>query len=86
MNWKLIAKNWKTSISGAILWLLSIAPLVEAVQDWSRGKRVDWRMVFITAVLWAGGHGLLQAKDSTTHSTAEEVHAATYDETKKPAS
>jgi hypothetical protein len=77
MNWAAIVKNWKTSISGAVLWLLSIDPIYSAIQDYAQGKPVNWKNVLLTAILWAAGHGLIQAKDSTTHSTYAEMQAAT---------
>jgi hypothetical protein len=76
MNWAAIVKNWKTSISGAVLWLLSIAPLYSAIEDYAQGKPVNWKNVLLTAILWAAGHGLIQAKDSATHSTSAEIYQA----------
>lgn len=77
MNWKDIVKNWKTSISGVILWLLSISPIYSAIEDYAQGKPINWRNVLLMGILWAAGHGLLQAKANDVHSTVPEVEAST---------
>jgi hypothetical protein len=71
------ARNWKTTASGIVTFILSIPILYSAIENYAEHKPVDWRNVLIMAALWAVSHGLIQAKDNTTHSTVAEVQTAT---------
>ena len=74
MNWKWLTENWKTTLSGLLVFLLSIPTFVQAMQAWAAHQPVDWRSVLISIVMAVG---LIAAKDSTTHSTAAQVETST---------
>jgi drug/metabolite transporter (DMT)-like permease len=76
MKWNTIVKNWKTSAAGIITLLLSVPQFVAALQAWGAGQPVNWRAVLVSVALSIGGVGLVAAKDSTTHSTADEIGQA----------
>jgi hypothetical protein len=69
-------RNWKTSLSGVVAFLFACPAFVSAFQAWSNHQAIDWRSVVFGIAMFAVSSGLLAAKDSTTHSTAEEVQAA----------
>ena len=79
--WDSITKNWKTSLTGIVTFLLSVPGIVSALQSWANHQPVDWRNVVMSIALAVGGSGLLAAKDSTTHSTIAQVQTATAIET-----
>ena len=77
MTIKAAVQNWKTTVSGIITFVLSIPLVLSSLEDYANHKPVDWRNVLIAGALWAISHGFIQAKDGTTHSTAQQVQAAT---------
>ena len=77
MDWKTGLANLKTTISGAIGFLLSVPIFISALEDYGAHRPVNWVQVGIGVGMWAFSHGLLNAKDATTHSTIAEVKNAT---------
>ena len=69
--------NWKTTLAGIGSFLSGVPGFVTALQAWAAGQPVNWREVGVSAALTLVGAGLAAAKDSTTHSNAAEVDAAT---------
>jgi len=76
MNWitKVLGVNWKTNLAAALTFIATVPAVVTAFQQWSHHKPADWRGAVIGLIV-AGG--LAVAKDASTHSTAEQVQAAT---------
>lgn len=64
-------KNWKTTGAGVATIFSAIGELVHSI---STKQPINWNVI-IPAII--GGVGLIAAKDSTTHSTADEVQTAT---------
>lgn len=75
MDW--LTKNWKTTLAGVATFLAGVPGFVAALEAWSHHQAVDWRQVIVSIALSAAGAGLASAKDSTTHSTADEVKNST---------
>lgn len=72
-----LLKNWKTTIIGLITTALSVPAFVNGIHAWAQHKNVDWREVLVSTAITLAGSGLVFAKDSTTHSTEQEVEKAT---------
>lgn len=83
MDWKTQLANWKTTLSAIITFLLSIPILVSALEKVANHQPVDWLNVAILGGMWATSHGLLEAKDGTTHSTPEQVAQSAIDNAPK---
>jgi hypothetical protein len=75
--WESVTKNWKTTATGIITFLLGVPEIVTALHQWAAHQSVDWRNVAVSAAMAIGGLGLVAAKDSTTHSTVAEVQVST---------
>lgn len=71
---KWLGQNWKTTGAAILTFLLSIPSVVSALTAWANHQPTDWRMAVVGIVT---GLGLLAAKDSTTHSTVNQVETAT---------
>lgn len=82
MNWKTLTANWKTSLTGFIGLLLSVPTFVSALQAWGAHQPVDWRQILVSTTITVISTGLLASKDSTTHSTVQEVEKSTQEATK----
>ena len=80
LMWQSITANWKTTLAGILTFLTSVPAFVTAIEAWGRHQPVDWRSVLVSVAITAAGAGLLVAKDSTTHSTLEEVRTSTIKE------
>lgn len=74
--WTYITTNWKTSLFGAISFILSVPQAVTALHQLRDGQHVDWVGTAICLLLAATG---LSAKDASTHSTQLQVAKATSD-------
>jgi hypothetical protein len=76
MNWfiTIFCANWKTNLSAAVVFVLSVPAIVTAFTDWAHHQPADWRGAFAGLVI---SIGLAVAKDSSTHSTVAQVEAAT---------
>lgn len=73
MDWliKVFGANWKTTVAGLATILGALADILHGV---SAGSKVDWQ---VDGAAIVAGIGLIAAKDSTTHSTTDQVEAAT---------
>lgn len=69
----LLGINWKTTLAGLLTFLTSVPGFVGALQAWVAHQPVDWRQVMFSVALAVAGVGLHSAKDSSTHSTVEQV-------------
>jgi len=78
--WQSITVNWKTTLAGILTFLTSVPAFVTAIEAWGRHQPVDWRSVLVSTAMAAAGAGLLVAKDSTTHSTLDQVRTSTIKE------
>jgi uncharacterized membrane protein len=78
--WHYIIANWKTSLGGAIAFVLSVPQAVTAINQMKNGQHVDWAGTAICLVMAAVG---LSAKDATNHSTQLQVNLATHDAEQK---
>jgi hypothetical protein len=76
MDWKIKTANIKTTLSGIVGYLLAFPVFLNALYDWAAHKPVDWRFVIVSCAVAAVSHGLVNAKDDTTHSTQAQVTAA----------
>jgi len=63
--------NWKTTLAGVSAILTALADIGHSL---SVGYPINWA-ADMPAII--GGVGLILAKDATTHSTVEQVQAAT---------
>lgn len=73
--WNFVKANWKTNLAALCAFAFSVPQFVTAITAWQSGQHADWRGAVISLIL-AGG--LAVAKDSTTHSTVDQVNAATF--------
>jgi hypothetical protein len=71
---KILGQNWKTNLAAVITFAATVPAVVTAFQQWSNHQPVDWRAAVVGLVVAAG---LAAAKDSTTHSTSDQVQQAT---------
>ena len=74
---KLLGINWKTTLAGVLTFLSGVPGFVTAIQAWANHQAVNWREVIVSVALAAAGAGLAVAKDSSTHSTADQIQAST---------
>jgi hypothetical protein len=76
MNWflKTFGANWKTNTAAVISFLMGVPALVTAINNASHGQPADWRSALIGIVVAVG---FAVSKDSSNHSTVEQVQAAT---------
>lgn len=74
---KFLGLNWKTTLAGAATFLSGVPGFVSTFTAWAHHQPVDWRELTFSVAMAAIGAGLGASKDSTTHSTANEVDAAT---------
>lgn len=74
---KLLGINWKTTLAGAATFLSGVPGFISTFTAWSHHQPVDWRELTFSVAMAAVGAGLGASKDSTTHSTAEQVSDAT---------
>lgn len=67
----------KTTLAGYVTFLLALPSFVQALIDWSKHQPVDWRFVLVSSALAVTSWGLTKAKDSSSHSTQDQIDAAT---------
>ena len=70
---KVLGLNWRTNLVAVMSFLYGIPQVVTAVQNWIHGKPADWREAIAAIVV---GIGFALSKDAKTHSTVEQVEAA----------
>jgi len=66
--------NWKTNLSAAVVFVLSVPEFVTAFTNWVHNQPADWRGAIAGLVV---SIGLAAAKDSSTHSTVTQIEVAT---------
>lgn len=71
---KILGINWKTNLAAVAAFVMGVPAAVVAITNWAHHEPADWRGATVALVVAAG---LACAKDSSTHSTAAEVQAAT---------
>lgn len=76
MDWlvKVFGANWRTNTAAAIVFVLSCPAFLDAFTRWAHHQPAHWREALAGLAM---SIGLALAKDSSTHSTAAEVTAAT---------
>ena len=72
MKW--LGTNWKTNLAAILSFLLSVPQFVTAIQSYIKHEPADWRGAIAALVV---ALGLLASKDSTTHSTVDQVAKST---------
>jgi hypothetical protein len=72
--WGSIQRNWKTNLIALAAFVYSVPQVVQTIQAWSSGQPANWKQA-LTGLLLAAG--MAAAKDSTNHSTQQEVQVAT---------
>lgn len=72
--WQEIQRNWKTNLVSLIAFLYTIPQVVTCIQTWAGGGKCNWQQTVLGLLVAVGAWA---AKDSTNHSTAEEVTQAT---------
>jgi hypothetical protein len=70
---KILGQNWKTNLAAVLTFAATVPAVVTAFQQWSNHQAVDWRAAVVGLIVAAG---LGAAKDSTTHSTSDQVQQA----------
>lgn len=66
--------NWKTNLASFVAFLATVPALVTAGENWAHHQPVDWRGAVFGLIVAAG---LAVAKDSSNHSTIDQVTKAT---------
>ena len=75
--WAGAVANLRTTIPGAVAFLLGISGVTEALYAWAGGQPVNWRQVVVSIAIAVGGIGHMNSKDALTHSTEKQVEQAT---------
>lgn len=75
--WESIMRNWRTSLAGVLAFLFSCPTFISAFEGWSKHQAIDWRGLLFGLAMFAVSSGLIAAKDSSNHSTIEEMRKAT---------
>lgn len=70
---QIAVKSWKTTLAGLVAFLFTVPAFVNALEQWAHGQHVDWKTVLQAIAAAAVSGGLIAAKDSTVHSTLDEV-------------
>jgi hypothetical protein len=78
--WDSIKRNWRTDLVSLVAFIYAVPQVVETIQAWSNGQPANWKQALVALLLSAG---MAAAKDSTNHSTVQEVNKATTEEDKK---
>ena len=76
-DWKSLTVNIKTTVAGVVAFLFSVPAVISGLEAWAKHQPVDWRVIAVSIAMAAGGLGLVASKDSTTHSTLDEVRTST---------
>jgi hypothetical protein len=70
---KAFSTNWKTNLMAVAAFAWSVPQFVTAITNYFHNQPADWRGAILALIAAAG---LAAAKDSTTHSTPEQVMAS----------
>lgn len=77
--WKWFTTNWKTNLIATVAIVYSAQQFVTAVEAWQIHQPANWRTAVVSLLVAAVGY---VAKDASTHSTTQQVQAATKETTK----
>jgi len=68
-----LLRNWKTNLVAVISFVMAVPQAVTCIQAWTNHTPCNWRL---TAVSLLVAFAAAFAKDSTNHSTSQEVQKA----------